>query len=41
MNMWMVGMGFVGLVTGASLAEFGMNNVCIDSDSSKIAMPSS
>jgi ketopantoate reductase len=34
MNICVVGTGYVGLVTGACLAEFGM-------DSSKIAMPSS
>jgi len=35
------GDGFCRIGYGACLAEFGMNNVCIDSDSSKIAMPSS
>jgi len=32
----MVGTGYVGLVTGACLAELGMNVVCIDNDSDKI-----
>jgi len=41
MNMCAVGTGYVGLVTGACLAESGMNNVCIGTDSSKIAMPTS
>jgi UDPglucose 6-dehydrogenase len=33
----MVGTGYVGLVTGACLADFGMNVVCVDKDSEKIA----
>jgi UDP-glucose 6-dehydrogenase len=41
MNICVVGTGYVGLVTGACLAEFGMNIIFIDTDSSKIAMPSS
>ena len=32
----MVGTGYVGLVTGAGLADFGMQVVCVDKDSSKI-----
>jgi len=36
MNISMVGTGYVGLVTGACLAELGMNVVCIDNDSDKI-----
>ena len=28
----MVGTGYVGLVTGACLADFGMNVVCVDRD---------
>jgi UDPglucose 6-dehydrogenase len=38
MNICIVGTGYVGLVTGACLAEFGMNTICIDKDSSKIGM---
>ena len=38
MNISIVGTGYVGLVTGTCLAEFGMNIICIDTDSSKIAM---
>jgi UDPglucose 6-dehydrogenase len=33
----MVGTGYVGLVTGACLADFGMNVVCVDKDAEKIA----
>jgi UDPglucose 6-dehydrogenase len=32
----MVGTGYVGLVTGACLADFGMNVVCVDKDADKI-----
>ena len=38
MNICIVGTGYVGLVTGTCLAEFGMNIICSDTDSSKIAM---
>ena len=27
-----VGTGYVGLVTGASLSDFGMNVICVDTD---------
>jgi UDPglucose 6-dehydrogenase len=37
MNICVVGTGYVGLVTGACLADFGMNVVCVDKDESKIA----
>ena len=37
MNICMVGTGYVGLVTGACLADFGMDVVCVDKDESKIA----
>ncbi len=37
MNICMVGTGYVGLVTGACLADFGMNVVCVDKDEAKIA----
>src|SRR4030042_1680795 len=36
MNICIIGTGYVGLVTGACLAEFGMNLVCVDSDRLKI-----
>jgi UDPglucose 6-dehydrogenase len=37
MNICMVGTGYVGLVTGACLADFGMDVVCVDKDEAKIA----
>ena len=37
MRIAMVGTGYVGLVTGACLAEFGHKVVCIDRDAEKIA----
>ncbi len=37
MNICIVGTGYVGLVTGACLADFGMNVVCVDKDAAKIA----
>src|SRR5438093_12942850 len=37
MNVAVVGTGYVGLVTGACFAEFGMNVHCVDNDASKIA----
>jgi UDPglucose 6-dehydrogenase len=36
MNISVIGTGYVGLVTGACLAEFGMNLICIDNDCQKI-----
>ena len=36
MNICVIGTGYVGLVTGACLAEFGMNLICVDSDQQKI-----
>lgn len=37
MNICMVGTGYVGLVTGACLADFGMNVTCVDKDVAKIS----
>src|SRR5215831_6548533 len=37
MNICMVGTGYVGLVTGTCLADFGMNVACVDVDAAKIA----
>lgn len=37
MNICMVGTGYVGLVTGTCLADFGMTVVCVDVDEEKIA----
>ena len=36
MNICVVGTGYVGLVTGACLADFGMDVVCVDKDEAKI-----
>ena len=36
MNICMVGTGYVGLVTGTCLADFGMNVTCVDVDEAKI-----
>jgi UDPglucose 6-dehydrogenase len=36
MNICMVGTGYVGLVTGTCLADFGMNVICVDVDEKKI-----
>ena len=38
MNIAIVGAGYVGLVTGISLANLGHKVVCIDSDQSKVSM---
>lgn len=37
MNICVIGTGYVGLVTGACFAEFGVNVVCVDQDASKVA----
>ena len=37
MKICMVGTGYVGLVTGAGLADLGMNVTCVDVDEAKIA----
>ncbi|MEW5913885.1 MAG: UDP-glucose/GDP-mannose dehydrogenase family protein [Thermodesulfobacteriota bacterium] len=36
MNICMVGVGYVGLVTGTCFAEFGLHVTCVDNDESKI-----
>jgi UDPglucose 6-dehydrogenase len=36
MNICMVGTGYVGLVSGACFADFGMNVICVDKDAEKI-----
>jgi UDPglucose 6-dehydrogenase len=36
MNICVIGMGYVGIVTGACFAEFGLNVVCVDNDKEKI-----
>ncbi|MEA3348512.1 MAG: UDP-glucose/GDP-mannose dehydrogenase family protein [Pseudomonadota bacterium] len=38
MHITVIGTGYVGLVTGACLAEFGMNVLCVDLDVAKIAV---
>lgn len=38
MNICMVGTGYVGLVTGAGLADLGMSVTCVDKDDAKIAL---
>ena len=38
MHICVVGTGYVGLVTGACLADLGMNVTCVDNDHSKIDM---
>ena len=37
MKLVMVGTGYVGLVTGACLAEFGYQTVCVDTDKIRIS----
>lgn len=36
MNITMVGTGYVGLVSGAGLADFGMQVICVDKDTDRI-----
>ena len=38
MKICVVGSGYVGLVTGACLADFGMNVVGVDKDAAKVTM---
>jgi len=38
MNICMVGTGYVGLVTGACLADLGMDVTCVDKDETKITL---
>ncbi len=38
MRLVIVGAGYVGLVTGACLSDFGFDTVCIDSDAGRVAM---
>ena len=37
MNLTMIGAGYVGLVTGACLADFGHVVTCIDTDAGRIS----
>src|SRR3972149_8415370 len=37
MHISVIGTGYVGLVTGACFAEFGVNVICMDSDAHRIA----
>ena len=38
MHIAVVGSGYVGLVTGACLADFGISVTCVDNDARKIEM---
>ena len=38
MRIAMIGTGYVGLVSGACLSEFGHNVTCVDKDKAKIDM---
>ena len=39
MRIAMIGTGYVGLVSGACLSEFGHQVVCVDKDAGKVASP--
>ena len=39
MHISVIGTGYVGLVTGACFAEFGLNAVCMDQDTARIRSP--
>ncbi|HNR13681.1 MAG TPA: UDP-glucose/GDP-mannose dehydrogenase family protein [Thermodesulfobacteriota bacterium] len=38
MNITMIGTGYVGLVSGAGLADFGMQVICVDKDAERISL---
>ncbi|MDR1095967.1 MAG: UDP-glucose/GDP-mannose dehydrogenase family protein [Spirochaetaceae bacterium] len=38
MNLAMVGVGYVGLVSGSCLADFGNSVICVDKDADKVAL---
>ncbi|MBI5097895.1 MAG: UDP-glucose/GDP-mannose dehydrogenase family protein [Nitrospirae bacterium] len=38
MNITIIGSGYVGLITGACFAEFGINVMCVDNDEKKIQL---
>jgi UDPglucose 6-dehydrogenase len=38
MNITIIGSGYVGLITGACFAEFGINVICVDNDEKKIQL---
>src|SRR4030042_5223434 len=38
MNICVIGAGYVGLVTGTCLAEFGLNLICVDNDVQKVQL---
>ncbi|MGH7363607.1 MAG: UDP-glucose 6-dehydrogenase, partial [Candidatus Methylomirabilales bacterium] len=37
MNICVVGVGYVGLVTGACFAEFGLHVTCVDKDAERVS----
>ena len=39
MHIVMIGSGYVGLVSGACLSDFGHDVVCVDKDAAKIGGP--
>ncbi|HXN06576.1 MAG TPA: FAD-dependent monooxygenase, partial [Nitrospiria bacterium] len=38
MKICIIGAGYVGLVTGACFAEFGVQTICVDKDRDKIKL---